>query len=237
MIDTHAHLDKSMSLKNISKIINISLDLSFAEKHKKVFNAIGYHPYEIKNLNLEKLKKLTKNSKVIAIGEIGLDDSAYAKASADKQKNAFLRQFKLAQELNLPVILHCRGLHDEFLKILKKYRGVIHCFTGNLKQAQKYLDLGFYLSFTGIITYSDSYDKVIKNIKLSKILLETDCPFLVPEPIRSQKKRLPRGEQSELYGEPWMVKFVAQKIAKIKKISYKKVVQKTTKNAKKVFKI
>ncbi len=102
MIDTHAHLDKDMSLKNIDKIINVSLDLNFSEKHEKVFNAIGYHPYDIKKLNLTKLKKLASHKKVIAIGEIGLDNQKYNLA---EQKAGFKKQLALAQKLDLPVII------------------------------------------------------------------------------------------------------------------------------------
>ena len=228
MIDTHAHLDKKTSLKKIKKIINISLNLGFAKKYKKIFNAIGYHPYDIKKFDLNKLKKLVKNKKVVAIGEIGLDKTNVGTGrdpSLQEQKNIFKKQFNLAQKLKLPVIIHCRGLHDKLLKILTPYKGVIHCFTGNLNQAQEYLKLGFYISFTGIITFSQSYNKTIKNINLNKILLETDCPYLAPEPHRGKKC------------EPWMIKFTAQKIAKIKKISFNKVIKQTDKNAEKLFSI
>lgn len=224
MIDTHAHLDKKTCLKNINKIINISLNLNFAQKHKKIFNAIGYHPHDIKKFNLQKLKKLAKNKKVVAIGEIGLDKTA--KADFKKQKEVFLKQFNLAQKLNLPVILHVRDYHKEMLEILpEKVNGVVHCFSSSLQNAQKYLAKNLFLSFTGIITYSGSYDKVVLNTPLDKILLETDCPFLAPAPFRGKKC------------EPWMVKFTAQKIAKIKNISLIKVITQTTKNTEKLFKI
>ena len=223
MIDTHAHLDKDMSLKNIDKIINVSLDLNFSEKHEKVFNAIGYHPYDIKKLNLTKLKKLASHKKVIAIGEIGLDNQKYNLA---EQKAGFKKQLALAQKLDLPVIIHCRGLHKECLEILpKKIKGVVHCYSSSWKNAKKYADLGLYISFTGIITYSESYDKVIKNMPLDKILLETDSPFLAPVPHRDKKC------------EPWMVKYIGKKIAKIKNISLNKVIEQTDKNAKKLFNI
>lgn len=224
MIDTHAHLENDTNLKVVDKIINVSLDLDFSKKYKKVFNAIGYHPYDIKKYNKNKLIKLAKNKKVIAIGEIGLDDQD-DKHSLDEQIKYFKKQINLAQELNLPIIIHCRGLHRECLDILpKKIRGVVHCYTSNYKNAKKYLNKRLYISFTGIITYSESYDSLIKKLPLDKILLETDCPFLAPIPYRGQKS------------EPWMVKFIAEKIAEIKKIDYKEVIKQTTKNTEKLFK-
>jgi len=233
MIDTHAHLNfelfsndqekviKTSFKQGITKIINISLDLSLLEKHKNIYGAVGYHPDEADKFDLDKLKKLAK--KAIAIGEIGLDST---KNNLERQKEVFIEQLNLAKELDLPIIVHCRKLHDEVIKILNKdFRSVIHCFTGSLKQAQAYLNLGFYLSFTGLITYDRSYDKVILNTGLEKILLETDCPFLAPAPYRGKRC------------EPWMVKFTAQKIAEIKNIGFDKVIEKTTKNAERLFKI
>lgn len=230
MIDTHAHLDFKQFDKDreevitrcfkrgIKKIINISLDLSLLEKYENIYGAVGYHPDDIKKFNLEKLKKLAK--KAIAIGEIGLDAT---KDNLKHQKKIFQKQLAIAKKFNLPIIIHCRKLHDEIIKFIKGHHGVVHCFTGSFKQAQKYLDLGFYLSFTGLITYDRSYDKVISNTPLERILLETDCPFLAPAPYRHKRC------------EPWMVKFAAQKIAEIKNISFDKVVCQTTKNAEKLF--
>lgn len=230
MIDTHAHLDFKQFDKDreeviarcfkngVKKIINIGYSSKI--KHKNIYFAVGYHPYDIKRFDLEKFKKSAK--KAIAIGEIGLDAT---KDNLEQQKETFIKQLAIAKKLNLPIIIHCRKLHDEIIKLINGYRGVIHCFAGSFKQAQKYLDLGFYLSFTGLITYDRSYDKVISNTPLDKILLETDCPFLAPAPYRGKRC------------EPWMVKFTAQKIAKIKNIAYDKIVRQTSDNAEKLFKI
>jgi len=242
MIDTHAHLDFKQFDKDrekvisrcfksgIKKIINIGLDLSLLEKHENIYGATGYHPDEVDKFDLEKLKKLASQPKIVAIGEIGLDKSKISNLKSPPRRQAgqilvFKKQLELAQELDLPVIIHCRKLHDEIIKIINGHRGVIHCFTGTLKQAQKYLNLGFYISFTGIITYDRSYDKVILNTPLERILLETDCPFLAPAPYRGQRC------------EPWMVKLTAQKIAEIKNIGFNKVVSQTTENAERLFKI
>lgn len=234
MIDTHAHLDLKQFDKDrekvvarcfksgIKKIINISLDFSLLKKHENIYGAVGYHPEEIDKFNLEKLKALANQSKIVAIGEIGLD---LTKNNLEQQKEIFVKQLNLARELGLPVIIHCRKLHDEIIKFIKGHRGVIHCFTGTLKQAQEYLNFGFHLSFTGLITYDRSYDKVILSTPLEQILLETDCPFLAPALYHGQRC------------EPWMVKFTAQTIAEIKNISFDKVVDQTTKNAEKLFKI
>jgi len=240
MIDTHAHLDfkrfdkdreKVIARcfeKGIKKIINIGCSLKrsrssleLAEKYKNIFASVGLHPLCAEHkFNLKVFSRLAK--KAIAIGEIGLDAS---KNNLEQQKEVFIKQLKIAKSLDLPIIVHCRKLHDKVLKMIKGHRGVVHCFTGNFKQAQEYLNLGFYLSFTGLITYDQSYNKVILNTPLERILLETDCPFLAPVPYRGQRC------------EPWMVEFVAKKIAQIKNINFDKVVDQTTKNTKKLFKI
>ncbi|MFH1392070.1 MAG: TatD family hydrolase [bacterium] len=230
MIDTHAHLDFKQFDKNrekviarcfkdgVKKIINIGYSLKI--QHKNIYFAVGYHPFDIKKFDSEKLKKLAQRA--VAIGEIGLDAT---KNNLKRQKEVFIQQLAIAKKFNLPVIIHCRKLHDEIIKFIKGHRGVVHCFAGSFKQAQKYLDLGFYLSFTGLITYDRSYDKVILNTPLEKILLETDCPFLAPAPYRHKRC------------EPWMMKFTAQKIAEIKNIAYNKIIKQTSNNAEKLFKI
>lgn len=235
MIDTHAHLDFKQFDKDrekviarcfknrIKKIINISLDLSLLEKNENIHGAVGYHPEETDKFDLEKLKYLSKNKKVVAVGEIGLDKSKISNLKS--QILVFQKQLNLAKKLDLPIIIHCRKLHDEIIKLIKGHRGVVHCFTGSVKQMQKYLDLDFYISFTGLITYDRSYDKVILNTPLERILLETDCPFLAPDPYRGKRC------------EPWMVKFTAQQIAEIKNIGFNKVIKQTTKNAEELFKI
>ncbi len=224
-----------------------------AEKYDTgVYAAIGLHPMyagaefikikhdadEEENFVLEnefdaqKYRKLAESKKVIAIGEIGLDYYYKPKTAAklvefkEKQKQIFLQQLDLAKELNLPVILHCRMAHDDVIEILQtqNIKGVIHCFTGTLNQAKKYVELGFYLGINGII-FKFNIDEVIKNISLEKLVVETDCPYLTP--IQEAGKR----------NEPIFIKHTIQKIAELKGISFEEVAQKTTENAKTLFKI
>ena len=143
---------------------------------------------------------------------------------------------ELAKEANKPIIIHCRNAHDDLLKILrlavKPPSGAMHFFTGNLEQAKRYINLGFYISFSGVITFSPrkedvagAYDEIIKNIPLEKILVETDCPYVAPVPHRGKRN------------EPQYVKYVAHKIAELRGMSFEEVAEQTTKNARELFKM
>ncbi|MFH0856597.1 MAG: TatD family hydrolase [bacterium] len=180
--------------------------------------------------------------KIIAIGEIGLD---YFHIPANInfeevrkiQKKGFISQIEFAREQNLPVILHCRGAKDnlygaynEMLEILEdfrgKVRGVIHCFVGNLEIAEKFLNLGFYIGFTGIITFKNAGQELleaVKNIPLNRILAETDCPYLAPEPYRGKRCM------------PQYVEFTLRKIAELKGVSFEEAEKRTDKNAEELF--
>jgi TatD DNase family protein len=215
---------------------------------------MGGVPYTFKNrqedFDQEKYRQLAKSSaKVKAIGEVGLDYFYFDKFPTEhlpefkkKQKEALRGFIELAEELNLPIIFHSRGektdpagAYDELLNLIKseleagrKIRGVIHCFGGNLKQAQEFASLGFYLGFTGVITFkkkAEEIQEIAKVIPLDQILIETDAPFLSPEPHRGQRCL------------PQYVKFVAQKIAELKGVSYEAVAEATASNAKKLFQI
>jgi len=236
---------KKAKENGVEKIITIGCNLNSAyraleisKKHENIFVAIGIHPNEITKKNyegllneLEEIEKLAKEKKVVAIGEIGLDYRGLEKdEDKEKQKEFFLRQFSIAQRLKKPVIIHCREAYENLIDILKakSYQletiyGVVHCFSGRLSQAKKILDLGFFVSFTGIITYSRSYDNVIKEISLERLLIETDAPFLAPLPYRGQRN------------EPAYVVEIAKKIAEIKKISLVEVAEKTSQNANLLF--
>ena len=192
------------------------------------------------NFDKEKYLALAKSKKVVAIGEIGLDYYYKPKTAAklaefkEKQKKVFLQQLDLAKELKLPVILHCRMAHDEVIEILQSRNeslGVVHCFTGTWEQAQKYMDMGFYLGINGII-FKFNIDEVIKNAPLEKILVETDCPYLTPSP--AMKEGAPH---EYVRNEPLFIKHTIQKIADLKGMSFEEVSEKTTENAKKLFKI
>lgn len=195
---------------------------------KGVYVSVGLHPTSIgsEDFDANYYRNLAKNSKVVAIGECGLD--YFHKNNKEKQKDVFKKQIELALELDKPLIIHCRLAHDDVLDILSSYRdpmlkGNIHFFSGNLEQANKYFDLGFLISFTGVITFTKNYDGIIKKAPLEKIIVETDAPFVAPIPYRGKRN------------EPLYVAEVVQKIAEIKGVSYDEVAKITTENAVKLF--
>jgi len=224
-IDTHAHLNlhsfekdrfpiiESCLLNNIS-LINIGtnfldskLAIEIAEKYSdKVYATVGIHPSEIEEgFDFEKLKELAKNKKVVAIGEIGLDYFYPIPLQKSLQKHFFIKQIEIAEELNLPIVIHSRDAFDDLYEILKtkNLRGVIHCFSGDVKELERFLELGYYIGFNGIIFKAD-LDEVIKKAPNDKILLETDCPFLTPP------------EFYEKRNNPLSLKIIKEKICKIK---------------------
>lgn len=251
LIDTHAHLNFSAYKNDVNEVVKRTLDnniwminvgsqystskraVELAGKYEKgVYAAVGLHPIHVQDgFQYEKYKELASFKKVVAIGEIGLDFKPEYISLKEKQKEVFLKQINLAKELNLPVIFHCRMAHIDLLEVLNsecknqnsKLDGVVHCFTGIWEQAEEYLDMGFYLGFNGII-FKLNLDEVIEKTPLDRILIETDCPYLIPLP-------------QEGRNEPLYVKYVAEKIAQIKKMSYGKISTITTENAIKLFKI
>ncbi len=254
LIDTHCHLDfpdfnsdleeviKRAKEGGVAKMINIGCDLERAEKnieiakkHEFIFSSVGLHPQEAKigdEKYFSQLRELLKEPKVVAIGECGLE--FYGENNSpkiqEKQKEIFLKQLDLAHEFKKPVIIHCRNAYTELLEILRNAKeknpglcGVVHFFAGRLSHAREFLKLGFLISFTGVITFARDYDKVIKSVPLEKIMIETDAPFVAPNPFRGKRN------------EPLYVKYVAEKIAGLRCISYEEVVVQTTKNAEKLF--
>lgn len=246
LIDTHAHLNfrafeddfnevverslaENVWLINVgSKYLTSKKAVEIAEKYEKgIYAAIGLHPIHAEEgFEKEKYRELAKSEKVIAIGEIGLDYYRDYELFKKEQKRVFSEQLKLAKELNLPVIFHCRKAHDDLLEILRnsQIQGVIHCFSGRWNQAKEYLDMGFYLGINGII-YKLDLKNVIEKAPLDRILIETDCPYLVPPQAGAERN------------EPVFVKYIAQDVAKIKKLDFQEVADATAKNAKKLFKI
>ncbi len=196
-------------------------------------------------IEAEKYFSMAQNRKVVAIGEAGLDYKLLEKEdreAKEKQKEAFWAQLDLARQIDKPIIVHCREAYGDLLKIIegfqigcgncpfacagsanKQIKGTMHCFVGSKKQAERFLDWGFYFGFNGIITFSRDYDAVIKSLPLERILLETDCPFLAPVPYRGQRNK------------PAYVKYVAEKLAEIKGASFEDIAKQTTKNAKELF--
>ena len=228
----------------IEKMINVGCNLErsknsieLALKYDNIYATVGVHPHDVVKYDLKNLKseliKLAKENKVVALGECGLDYYRLEnETEKEKQKEFFKIQLDLAKELDLPLIIHCRNAFEDLLEILERTddlpRGVTHCFSGTLHYAQEFLNLGFLVSFTGSITYvrpQGELLKVVKEIPLDKIMVETDCPYLAPVPHRGKRN------------ESAYVKFVAEKIAEIKGIDFKEVAEQTTKNAIKLFKL
>ena len=243
LIDTHSHiyydkynndfnevLDRAND-RGVKKIICVGTDLEssiksleISNKYENIYCAIGYHPHESSKAEkgyLNEIEKMSKENKVVAIGETGLD-YYYNYSDSNTQKKRFIEQIELANSLKLPVIIHNRDSDDDLYNILKKYhpKGVIHCFSSTTDYAIKILKLGILLSFTGIITFKNStLGDVIEQINLSNIMVETDSPYLTPEPHRGKRN------------EPSYVYYVAKKIAEIKNVPIEEVINRTTKNA------
>ena len=202
-----------------------------------IYAAVGFHPHEAKYMDdtmLLLIKALAKNKKVKAIGEIGLDYH-YSRDTSKKQKNLFNAQLALARELDLPVIIHSREADEDTLKALKQHAeesenaperiGVLHCFTGDKQFASELLKLGYYISFSGIVTFrnADPLRSVAEIIPEDKILIETDSPFLAPEPKRGNRN------------EPAFVAYVAEKLANVRGTSTEEICRITYKNAVRLF--
>lgn len=231
--------------------------VQMSEKYDNVYAAIALHPIHLEEKEVfhevddqekvefvsraeefeyDKYLQLSKSSKkVVAIGETGLDYYHLHGEDKDeqitKQKQILVKHIELANELNLPMIIHCRDAYDDLIQVLKSNRikngGVIHCFIGSAEQSVELINLGFYLGFNGVITFNkaDKYHEVIKQTSLEKIVTETDCPYLTPVPHRGKRN------------EPAFVEYVIDKIAKLKDLPVQQVEKQTDENAKKLFKI
>ncbi|NPA13043.1 MAG: TatD family hydrolase [Aquificae bacterium] len=249
MIDTHAHLDMlkseediKESVERLNAIITIGCDkeeiykaVEFANRYTNVYASVGYHPYDVKGLSDEDIQVLkdlaVKNSKVVAIGETGLD---YYRDITPKniQWEFFEKQLNLAKELNLPVVIHSRSANEDTIEILKNHSplpagGVMHCFGGDIPMMEKSVELGFYISFAGNITYpkADNLRKVAKATPIDRLLLETDSPFLSP-----QKKRGKPNKPTNIF---YTLEFVANLLG----IPTQQLEGITDSNAKKLFRL
>jgi TatD DNase family protein len=219
LIDTHCHLAFDDLVRDIDAIlarsiaagviewITVGTDLKecqkaieLAERFEGMYAAVAIHPHDAKTVNtdiLQELKKLAQHRKVVAIGETGLDYH-YNFSLHEDQRRVFAEHLKIAAEMNLPVIIHCREAFDETIEILKEYRTgvekvVFHCFSGSAEQAKIVLDKGFYISFTGVVTFKNAriIQEAAKIVPLEKLMLETDCPYMSPEPMRKQRVNEP----------------------------------------------
>jgi TatD DNase family protein len=250
LIDSHAHLDmedfdtdRDLVIKRalqggVTRMVTIGIDLAssrkaieIAKKYESIYATVGYHPHNAKEADpkdLEKLRTLSSEPKVVAWGEIGLDFFR-RHSPPDKQVQAFERQLAIAFELDLPVIIHDRDAHSDLLSILKKrkrlYRGVIHCFSGNYDLAMAFVEMGFCISFPGTVTYKNAVDTqtAASRIPLERLIVETDCPYLTPVPFRGRRN------------EPLYVRHTAEKIAQLRQMELEKLAEATSANTIRLF--
>ncbi len=253
LFDSHAHYNderfledldellESMPGNNVGYIMNACSSVSefpdilrIIEKYPFVYGSCGVHPHEAENMSeadLDKIREFSRHPKIKAIGEIGLD-YFYDNSPRDVQKYWFARQVDLARELSLPVIIHDRDAHRDSLDILKAHKvhevgGVFHCYAGSAEMVREVLDLGMYIAFGGALTFKNAVKpaEAAKVVPIDRLLIETDCPYLTPEPHRGKRN-------SSLY-----IHYVAEKLSEIKGISVEEIIEKTTENAKKCFRI
>jgi TatD DNase family protein len=208
--------------------------LEIVNSHPSIYAILGVHPHNAKEIDHETyptLRQLCRQEKVKAYGEIGLDFFRNL-SPRDVQLKRFREQIGLAKELRLPIVVHDREAHHETLEVLKSEKaeecgGIIHCFSGDYEMAKACMNLGFFISVPGSITYknSEDYRETIKRIPLESLLIETDAPFLTPVPFRGKRN------------EPSYVRYTAQKVAEIKKVPFEKVAEVTTENALRVYRL
>lgn len=250
IIDTHAHYDDEqfdsdrsellaqMQSRGVGLIVNAGSTLEswdrimeLTEEYPFVYGAIGIHPDEAGTLtdeDMERMKSLLDMKKIVAVGEIGLD-YYWDKESHDIQKKWFVRQLEIAREKNMPVIIHSREAAADTMEIMKEYaegmRAVIHCYSYSPEMAEEYVKMGYYIGIGGVVTFKNAkkLKNVVEGIPLSSIVLETDCPYLAPEPYRGKRN-------CSLY-----LPYVAEKIAELKNVSVEEVIRETETNSRRLY--
>ncbi|MDH5297781.1 MAG: TatD family hydrolase [Desulfobulbaceae bacterium] len=251
LVDTHCHLDmehygadqqevvERARAAGVRRVITIGIDLAssraavaLAERLPGVFAAIGVHPHHVAETNdstYEELRRLASHAKVVAYGEVGMD-GVKGYVPLDLQRRHFCQQVALAKELALPLIVHDRETHDDILSILRQAApfpagGVMHCFSGDAALATAVMELGFYVSIPGVVTYNNAamLQEAVAAVPLDALLVETDGPFLAPVPRRGRRN------------EPGNVLYTAQKVAEIKGVTLDEVARRTTANAETLF--
>lgn len=251
IFDTHAHLNDpafdadrealilGLPQKGIEKVMNVGccLDsskdcIAMAEKYPFIYASVGSHPDSADEVNeavLQQYRQMAQHPKVLAIGEIGLD-YYYETIPREIQQKAFRVQMELAKELNMPVIVHERNAHDDGMRIVKEFpgvTGVFHCYSGSAEMARQLVNMGWYIGFTGVLTFKNARKAVetAAAIPLERIVLETDCPFMAPEPFRGKRN------------DPGYLYRMAEQLAQIRGISVEAVHEATTANAKRLYRI
>lgn len=254
LFDSHAHINderfdedrdeviEHLRENSIDLVVNPGADMpssrsavELANKVDFIYSAVGVHPHDVETMtdkDLEELKNLAKeNEKVVAMGEIGLD-YYYDLSPRELQKEWFIKQIELANELGLPFIVHDRDAHGDTFDIIKKYKApetgcVLHCYSGSLELALEYIKMGCYISIPGTVTFKNNRKtvEVAENIPIEWMFIETDSPYLTPVPYRGKRN------------DPSKVRYVAEKVAELRGISYEEVCEITKENAKKFFNI
>lgn len=251
LFDSHAHLDDrkfdsdrsetiaALQKSGVSCFVNIGADMessessvALAEKYDFVYAAVGVHPYDAETVTdelIEKLRAMAQNKKVVAIGESGLD---YHYEDADKQvqKNAFIKHIELANELDMPVIVHNRDSHQDMMDILREHKpknAIIHCYSGSAEMAKEIVKMGYYISFSGTVTFKNArkVQEAVAEVPLDKLLAETDSPYLCPEPERGKRN------------DPSKMRYTVEKLAEIKGVTFEEMARITLENAKRVYNI
>ncbi|MBB6177755.1 TatD DNase family protein [Anoxybacillus tengchongensis] len=251
LFDTHAHLNATQFNEDVEQVIEraraegvshivvvgfdrptIQRAIKLAEQYSFIYAAVGWHPVDAIHMtdeDLTMIERLASHPKVVALGEMGLD-YYWDQSPKEVQKEVFRKQIRLAKKVKLPIIIHNRDATADIVHILQEEHaeevgGVMHCFSGSIEVARQCIDMNFYISFGGPVTFKNAKKpkEVAKEIPLNRLLIETDCPYLTPHPFRGKRN------------EPSYVKYVAEAIAELKGLSFEEVAQKTSDNAKRLF--
>ncbi|RBW67628.1 TatD family hydrolase [Bacillus taeanensis] len=253
LFDTHTHLNAEQFIEDraaviqrareagVSQMVVVGFDevtingaMELAEAYDFIYASVGWHPVDAVDMTAEHLawlEKLSSHPKVVALGEMGLDYH-WDKSPKEVQQEVFRKQIQLAKKVNLPIIIHNREATQDVIDILREegaeaVGGIMHCYSGSLEVAKACVDMNFYISFGGPVTFKNAKKpkEVAADLPIDRLLIETDCPFLAPHPYRGKRN------------EPAYVRLVAEQIAELKGISYEELAEKTSENAKKLFKL
>ena len=249
IFETHAHYDDEafredrealfdeMFANDIDTIINVGASfagceqsVALADSHEKIYAAVGIHPEDVEELTEARMawlkKTASENQKVLAIGEIGLD-YYWMESSKEEQKKFFKAQIELANKLDMPIIVHDRDAHGDTLDILKetKPKGVVHCFSGSKEMAREIIKLGMYIGLNGVVTFNNARKslEVAKEIPIERLVLETDCPYLAPTPMRGKRN------------DSHYIAYIAEKIASLLDMDAQELLNITNENAKRLY--
>lgn len=235
--DDEDHIIAETKMSNVSKLCNVGYDLqtsiravNTAMEHSFIYAAVGIHPNNVAKFekkDLTEVEDLATSTCVVGIGEIGLD-YFHKDVSKELQKEWFIQQLRIAKRLDLPVLIHCRDAYEDCYDILVAEgikKGIMHCFLGTAETAARFISLGFYISFGGVVTFKNAkaVQETVKQVPLSKIVVETDAPYLAPDPYRGRTNY------------PKYINYTVKKIAALKKTTVESVIRITSKNANNVF--